>query len=175
MNDSGPSTCIKHSCGPVSLARVDKRRHDLPAASVIRGGCAWVATNSFTLEDLDKAQASGGRPYSEFLRREGFSMGMYRLGAGNEDGQHPHRADEVYLVMRGRAGLEVEGQRLEVEAGSIVSVDRGVDHHFVDITGDLQVLVIFAPPETPTTERDPAMISTPHYSLFVDGISTRRA
>jgi mannose-6-phosphate isomerase-like protein (cupin superfamily) len=51
--------------------------------------------------------------------------------------------------MRGRAGLEVDGQRLEVEAGSIVSVDRGVDHHFVDITNDLQVLVIFAPPETP--------------------------
>jgi mannose-6-phosphate isomerase-like protein (cupin superfamily) len=104
---------------------------------------------SFTLEDLDKAQASNGRPYSEVLRREGFSMGTYRLGVGGEDGQHPHRADEVYLVMRGRAGLEVEGQRLDVEAGSIVSVDRGADHHFVDITDDLQVVVIFAPPETP--------------------------
>jgi mannose-6-phosphate isomerase-like protein (cupin superfamily) len=104
---------------------------------------------SFTLADLEKAQTTNGRPYEEFLRREGFSMGMYRLGAGGADNQHPHRADEVYLIMRGRAGLEVEGDRIDVEAGSIVSVDRGADHHFVDITDDLQVVVIFAPPETP--------------------------
>jgi mannose-6-phosphate isomerase-like protein (cupin superfamily) len=104
---------------------------------------------SFTLADLEKAQTTNGRPYEEFLRREGFSMGMYRLGAGGADNQHPHQADEVYLIMRGQAGLEVEGQRIDVEPGSIVSVDRGADHRFVDITDDLQVVVIFAPPETP--------------------------
>ena len=33
--------------------------------------------------------------------------------------------------------------------GSIVSVDRHVEHGFRDITEDLTVLVLFAPPETP--------------------------
>jgi hypothetical protein len=29
----------------------------------------------------------------------------------------------------------------------VISVDRGVDHNFRKITDDLQVLVVFAPPE----------------------------
>ena len=33
--------------------------------------------------------------------------------------------------------------------GDVVSVDRGRDHHFGNITEDLAILVIFAPPDTP--------------------------
>jgi mannose-6-phosphate isomerase-like protein (cupin superfamily) len=45
--------------------------------------------------------------------------------------------------------LEVEGERLDVQRGRVVSVDVGADHRFVDVTEDLSVLVVFAPPDSP--------------------------
>jgi quercetin dioxygenase-like cupin family protein len=102
---------------------------------------------AFELEDLQKRQAEAQGPYLEFLRRRGMSAGLYSLPAGGEDHQHPHAADEMYYVLRGRATLRVGDQEQPVQAGSIVSVDHGEDHAFHDITEDLQVLVVFAPPE----------------------------
>jgi quercetin dioxygenase-like cupin family protein len=104
---------------------------------------------AFTLEELESRQKELAKPYLEFLRRPAVSIGLYTLPAGGRDPQHPHAADEVYLVLRGRAKLWVEGTNHEVGAGSVVSVDQGREHRFVDITEDLQVLVIFAPPESP--------------------------
>jgi quercetin dioxygenase-like cupin family protein len=43
----------------------------------------------------------------------------------------------------------VEGDRLAVGPGKVISVDVGADHRFVDVTEDLQVLVVFAPPDDP--------------------------
>jgi mannose-6-phosphate isomerase-like protein (cupin superfamily) len=101
---------------------------------------------SFELDDL---QADRSRSYAEFLRRPGISMGIYHLPVGGRDPQHPHSADEVYVVLAGRAVLEVEGERLAVQRGRVVSVDVGADHRFVDVTEDLSVLVVFAPPDSP--------------------------
>ena len=105
---------------------------------------------AFTLKDLEANQAAQGRSYVEFLRRPGVSMGLYHLTPGGRDVQHPHAADEVYVVLAGRATLDVEGERLDVAPGRVISVDQGVDHRFVDVVEDLQVLVVFAPPENPT-------------------------
>jgi mannose-6-phosphate isomerase-like protein (cupin superfamily) len=101
---------------------------------------------SFELDDL---QADRSRSYAEFLRRPGISMGIYHLPVGGRDPQHPHSADEVYVVLAGRAVLEVEGERLDMQRGRVVSVDVGADHRFVEVTEDLSVLVIFAPPDSP--------------------------
>jgi mannose-6-phosphate isomerase-like protein (cupin superfamily) len=101
---------------------------------------------SFELDDL---QADRSRSYAEFLRRPGISMGIYHLPVGGKDPQHPHSADEVYVVLAGRAVLDVGGERLDMQRGRVVSVDVGVDHRFVDITEDLSVLVVFAPPDSP--------------------------
>jgi mannose-6-phosphate isomerase-like protein (cupin superfamily) len=101
---------------------------------------------SFELDDL---QADRSRSYAEFLRRPGISMGIYHLPVGQKDPQHPHSADEVYVVLAGRAVLDVEGERLDMQRGRVVSVDVGADHRFVDITEDLSVLVVFAPPDSP--------------------------
>jgi mannose-6-phosphate isomerase-like protein (cupin superfamily) len=101
---------------------------------------------SFELDDL---QADRSRSYAEFLRRPGISMGIYHLPVGGRDPQHPHSADEVYVVLAGRAVLEVEGERLDMQRGRVVSVDVGADHRFVDISDDLSVLVVFAPPDSP--------------------------
>ena len=99
--------------------------------------------------ELDDLQADRSRSYAESLRRPGISMGVYHLPIGGKDPQHPHAADEVYVVLAGRAVLEVEGERLEMQRGRVVSVDVGADHRFVDVTEDLSVLVVFAPPDSP--------------------------
>jgi hypothetical protein len=56
---------------------------------------------AFELEELEKKQADENRPYMEFLRRRGMSVGLYTLPTGAEDHQHPHAADEMYVVLRG--------------------------------------------------------------------------
>jgi mannose-6-phosphate isomerase-like protein (cupin superfamily) len=87
--------------------------------------------------------------YHEFLRRRGMSLGRFVLPVGAEDRQHPHMADEVYIVLKGRGTLRVVDDDVRVEPGSIISVDHGEEHHFMDVTEDLEMLVVFAPPDLP--------------------------
>jgi mannose-6-phosphate isomerase-like protein (cupin superfamily) len=96
---------------------------------------------------VEAARAAGDR-WREFLRAGMFSAGVYRLSAGDTDDQTPHAEDEIYYVLAGRAELEVEGERRAVKAGSIAFVTKLAEHRFVDIVEDLELLVIFAPPET---------------------------
>jgi mannose-6-phosphate isomerase-like protein (cupin superfamily) len=85
--------------------------------------------------------------YGEWVRSWALSAGIYRLAAGAVDEQSPHGEDEVYVVTAGSADLEVDGVRTRVRAGSVAYVPRRVPHRFVDITEDLEVAVVFAPPE----------------------------
>jgi mannose-6-phosphate isomerase-like protein (cupin superfamily) len=103
---------------------------------------------AFEFNDITKDTGTGG-PYRELMRRSGFSMGVYRLTAGGVDRQHPHESDEVYFVQSGRATIRVAGIDHPVGPGSVVSVDRGAEHRFTDITEDMTILVMFAPPEIP--------------------------
>jgi len=103
---------------------------------------------AFDAADIAKDSGAPG-PYRELMRRPGFSIGVYRLAAGGSDHQHPHHSDEVYFVQSGNATLRVAGEDHPVGPGSVVSVDRGADHGFTDITEDLVILVMFAPPEVP--------------------------
>lgn len=92
--------------------------------------------------------AAGDGGYVEWVRSESLSGGVYRLPAGSVDGQSPHQEDEVYVVTAGAADLEVEGRRAPVRPGSVAFVPRLAAHRFVDITHDLEVAVVFAPPES---------------------------
>jgi mannose-6-phosphate isomerase-like protein (cupin superfamily) len=107
---------------------------------------------SFDLPTLEQAQAEvqhrTGEHYLEFLRRESMSCGLYVLEAGADDPQQPHREDEVYVVLDGRASIMVAGQDQPVGPGSVVFVARTVPHRFHDITERLSVLVFFAPAES---------------------------
>ena len=95
-----------------------------------------------------EAQERTGELYLEFLRRDSMSCGLYVLEPGADDPQEPHQEDEVYLVLAGRAWLDVAGQDHRVAPGSVLFVARTVPHRFHDITERLSVLVFFAPAET---------------------------
>ena len=100
------------------------------------------------LDQVVEAASAAGDQWREFLRAGMFSAGVYRLSAGEIDRQTPHAEDEIYCVLAGHAELEVEGTREAVEPGSIAFVAKLAEHRFVDIVEDLELLVIFAPPET---------------------------
>ena len=107
---------------------------------------------AFDAASLQEARAEvqrrTGEPYLEFLRRDSMSCGLYVLEAGADDPQEPHQEDEVYVVLAGRAQLEVAGQDHPVEPGGVLFVARTVPHRFHDITERLSVLVLFAPAES---------------------------
>lgn len=100
------------------------------------------------LTEVLEAARGAGDTWREFMRAGMFSAGVYRLAAGEADTQDPHAEDEVYYVLAGRAVLEVDGERRPVEPGSIAFVAKRVEHRFVDVAEDFELLVLFAPPES---------------------------
>lgn len=85
--------------------------------------------------------------WREILRAPSMSMGIYHLKAGDTDGQSPHTEDEVYYVISGRASFRAGSEERPVGPGTILFVEKLVDHRFFDIREDLTLLVLFAPPE----------------------------
>ena len=101
----------------------------------------------FDLHDLDRQRAANGKLYLEFLRVPAMSAGVYLLPKGGADPQKPHREDEMYYVVRGRARMQIGNEHAEVRAGAVIFVEAGAKHWFYDVEEELEVLVFFAPAE----------------------------
>jgi mannose-6-phosphate isomerase-like protein (cupin superfamily) len=102
----------------------------------------------YDLPTISAARAKAGKLYQEFLRVPALSAGVYGLAAGATDPQKPHKQDEVYYVVRGRAKMRVGSEQQLVRAGSVIFVPAGLEHVFFDISEELEVLVLFAPAES---------------------------
>ena len=91
----------------------------------------------------------GGQPnhWVVHLNSEDLSLGTYSIPAGGVDDQEPHTEDEVYVVTRGAASLDVEGVLTPVRPGSVAFVPERAKHRFVDVSEDFETVVVFAPPE----------------------------
>jgi quercetin dioxygenase-like cupin family protein len=103
---------------------------------------------SFAVAELEAQRAKGGKLYREFLRVPTMSAGLYVLPAGATDPQRPHREDEMYYVIRGRARFQAGDEDRGISAGSVLFVGAEVEHRFHDIAEELAVLVFFAPAES---------------------------
>src|SRR5580658_7381655 len=101
----------------------------------------------FHIDDLSRQRAGENKLYLEFLRVPTLSAGVYVLPKGGTDPQKPHREDEMYYVVRGRARMQVGPEHAEVRSGSVIFVEANVEHRFYDIEEELEVLVFFAPAE----------------------------
>ena len=101
----------------------------------------------YQLSQLISEKEASNQLYLEFLKVPDLSMGLYILPAGGEDPQSPHTEDEVYYVVSGRAKILVAEEERDVQAGSIVYVEKNIAHHFHSIEEELKVLVFFAPAE----------------------------
>ena len=99
---------------------------------------------AFAWKDLRERTEAGQQAYLEFLARSSLSCGLYRLAAGATDAQGPHALDEIYYVVRGKAGFDAGGESRAVAPGDVLFVAAGAEHRFVDIEEDLELLVVFA-------------------------------
>ena len=104
-------------------------------------------THFFHIDDLNRQRAEKNKLYLEFLCVPALSAGVYVLPAGGTDPQKPHREDEMYYVVRGKACMQIGSENAEVRAGSVIFVEAEAEHRFYDIEEELEVLVFFAPAE----------------------------
>jgi len=88
--------------------------------------------------------------YAELLRVPAMSAGVYVLPPGSVDRQTPHREDEVYYVVRGRARFLRGKEEVTVAAGDVLFVAAQEPHRFHSIEEELVLLVVFAPAEQTT-------------------------
>jgi mannose-6-phosphate isomerase-like protein (cupin superfamily) len=102
----------------------------------------------FALDEIERQRTTDAGAYLEFLRIPSMSAGLYVLAAGAADLQSPHRQDELYYVVRGKARLRAGSEDQSVEIGSVMFVAAHAEHRFYDIEEELTVLVFFAPAET---------------------------
>jgi mannose-6-phosphate isomerase-like protein (cupin superfamily) len=102
---------------------------------------------AWTQVELDQARQSTGRAYLEFLREASMSAGLYVLAAGAVDGQLPHAEDEIYVVLSGRGRFTAGAESRDVAPGDVIFVPANLAHHFHDVTEELRLAVVFAPPE----------------------------
>ena len=102
---------------------------------------------SFEIKSLLEEQTRTGHRWLEFLRMPALSMGVYHLKAGQTDPQKPHTEDEAYYVVSGRARFQTGSATQFVNPGSLLYVEKHLEHRFFDVAEDLTVLVFFAPAE----------------------------
>lgn len=102
----------------------------------------------FNMDELSSQRANTDLPYLEFMRVESMSGYIYELPAGATDEQTPHDQDEIYYVVKGRSDLTVDGETVAIKPGDILYVKKFAKHLFSNITEDLSLLVVFAPPDT---------------------------
>ncbi len=80
------------------------------------------------------------------LNSADLSLGTYSIPAGGVDDQSPHTEDEIYVVKSGQATLVTDSGPAAVGPGSVIYVPAGETHRFTDVTEDLALIVVFAPP-----------------------------
>jgi len=83
---------------------------------------------------------------------ERFFLDVYCLRPGQAQTPHAHaRSDKVYLVLEGRAWVEVDGARRELREGDAVLCEAGSSHGLRNEgPGDARVLVMMTPPPEKT-------------------------
>lgn len=103
-----------------------------------------VVWKLFEIQELQEQLSKSGKPWLPFLDVNTLSCGIYALSKGGEDKQSPHRQDEVYYILEGKASIKVGEEVGPAKAGSVIFVKAGIPHQFIDIEEDLKVLVFFS-------------------------------
>jgi mannose-6-phosphate isomerase-like protein (cupin superfamily) len=100
-----------------------------------------------SLENLEQQRLKAGKVYLEFVRTPDISAGLYVLPVGGTDPQQPHSEDEIYVVIAGRARIQVGETDFPANVGDSIFVPAFLEHRFHSITEELRVIVVFAPAE----------------------------
>jgi mannose-6-phosphate isomerase-like protein (cupin superfamily) len=101
----------------------------------------WQVFDLAEVRDKLKGEAV---EYLEFLNVPALNCGIYFLAAGSKDMQAPHDEDEVYVVLSGRARMQLGEEERAVGPGSLLYISATTAHSFFEIEEDMTLLVIFA-------------------------------
>jgi mannose-6-phosphate isomerase-like protein (cupin superfamily) len=104
----------------------------------------FPAFERISIPHKSKTLAESGHRWLPVLYRATMHLGLYTLPAESQDTQNPHEEDEVYYVLRGRGQMTAGEETSKVEAGDLLYVDAGLQHHFHDIEEELEFLVFFS-------------------------------
>ena len=85
---------------------------------------------SQVLQLADLVQRLGDKRYHEFLRVPAMSAGIYVLSAGASDQQTPHREDEIYYVVGGKAKMRLGREERSISQGDVIFVEKNLEHRF---------------------------------------------
>ena len=80
--------------------------------------------------------------FAELMRRGTMSVELF--APQGTDTQEPHKQDELYIILTGRAEFVKAGQRVNCAAGDVLFVEAGTVHRFERFSDDFQTFVIFA-------------------------------
>jgi mannose-6-phosphate isomerase-like protein (cupin superfamily) len=92
--------------------------------------------------------AKDGEPnhWIEHLVSGELTIGTYSIPAGGLDDQRPHFEDEIYVVQTGTSTLGTDSGSAEARPGSVLYVPAREKHQWTNISEDLTLIVIVAPP-----------------------------
>lgn len=66
------------------------------------------------------------------------SAGTFHVDAGRRFDRHHHDSDEYWFIVQGRAVIEIDDERYEIEPGDIVCTEQGREHDFLQILDPVQ-------------------------------------
>lgn len=99
---------------------------------------------AFAPEDMVRLKSPSTNVWDPFLQVNTLSLGMYMLPrAMGGDGALTHTFDEINIVVGGRSQFEIGSDRVDIEPGSIVYVERGLGHSFSGLSEDVDVLILW--------------------------------
>ena len=90
---------------------------------------------------LEENRNPESKAYEVVMRHGSMHVGLY--APRGSDPQQPHTQDEVYVVMRGQGQFLCGDAQQAFAPGDVLFVPAGLEHRFVDFTGDLTVWVVF--------------------------------
>ena len=93
---------------------------------------------------LQSVRDSDDGLYGVLLENGSMELGYYKPVGTDE--QSPHDQDEIYIVQTGHGTFICGGQRTAFGPGDALFVAAGVDHRFVDFSGEFAAWVIFYGP-----------------------------
>lgn len=114
-------------------------------------GKNWAA---FPIDSLEQVLNKSGKNWLPFIEKLSMDCGLYKLEVGEEDMQEPHRLDETYYVLKGKAILDIKGVRQPVKEGSLLYIPAMSGQKFEEITENLLVMIFFSK-KTPKPTREP--------------------
>ena len=94
-----------------------------------------------------------GESHRFFTAQDGGELGLHRTVISGAEPHYHKRITEIYYVLEGKGQVELDGETVDVEPGTVVLIPPMVIHRGI---GDFQVIVAYNHPEAHQTDDFPA-------------------